>query len=99
MRATAWASEQTLSLLDPSVDALLMTLPLSLAQHVLLHLARRRLGQLAELDVARRLVVGDPLTAERDQLRRVGVRPGPGHDERLRYLAPALVRHADHADL
>src|SRR3954468_15001264 len=50
------------------VDAALAAGPLGLAQRELLHLAGRRLGQRAEGDGVRALVVGQAVAAERDQL-------------------------------
>src|SRR5262245_58525542 len=51
------------------VDPLLPALPLLLAKDELLHLAGRRLRQVAELDSRRTLEVRDVLTAELDDLR------------------------------
>src|SRR5690349_14362656 len=52
-----------------SVDPLGLPLPLPVAQHELLHLPGRGLGQVAELDGGRALEVGDVLAAELDDLR------------------------------
>src|SRR5581483_11245448 len=49
-------------------DRLLATLPFLLAQHVLLDLAGRGAGQLAELDLGRALELGQVLAAEGDQV-------------------------------
>src|SRR3954468_8252767 len=78
------------------MDALRMIAPLALAQGELLHLAGGRLRERPELDLLRCLEVGKHGLAVRDDLlgRRVLAR-GEG-DERLRYLAPLLVRHGDH---
>src|SRR5207247_9010442 len=72
-----------------------LALPLLLAQHELLDLARGGLGQVAELDGRRRLEVGDVLLAEVDDLALAGLVPRLERDERLRTLAPLLVGDGD----
>src|SRR6476469_1322552 len=73
--------------------------PRPFAELVLLDLAGRRLRQLAELDLARRLEAGQRLAREGDQLLggQLGARP-QGH-EALRPLAPLLVRDGDDCGL
>src|SRR5689334_9435295 len=77
------------------LDRLLPAGPLALAQEELLHLAGRRPRQLAELDGRRRLVAGEVLPAERQQRLGLELLAGLQLDERLRALAPALVRRGD----
>src|SRR5918997_4416741 len=70
--------------------------PLLLTQLELLDLARGRLRQLLDqLDRLRRLEPRDPALDVLDQLLRGGGLPVGEHHERLRALAPLLVRHAD----
>src|SRR5712691_1829824 len=78
-----------------SVDPLGLALPFLLAQHELLHLPRRRLGQVTELDGGRRLEVGDVLLAEVDDLLRGRLLAGLERDEGFRALAPFLVGDGD----
>src|SRR5262249_49494877 len=81
------------------VDPLLPALPLLLAKDELLHLAGRRLRQVAELDGRRALEVRDVLAAELDDLRLGGPLPRLQGDERLGPLAPLVVRDRDHRAL
>src|SRR5436309_12788338 len=69
--------------------------PHALAQLVLLDLAGRRLRQLAELDLARRLEARQRLAREGDQLLARQRRAGAQRDEPFRPLAPLLVRDRD----
>src|SRR5437667_5162222 len=87
------------SIASSSVDALLLSGPLLLAQDVLLDLPGRGLRERAE---------GHRLRAFEVRQRRPAVRHDVGlgrrppllrHDERLRDLAPPLVRHGDHRHL
>ena len=74
--------------------------PVPLAELPLEHLPGRRARQLVdELDRARQLVAGEPLTRERDQLSALDDGAGTADDERLDRLAPALVRNPDHRDV
>src|SRR2546421_3141040 len=82
-----------------SVDPLGLALPLLVAQDELLDLARRGLGQVAELDGGRALEVRDVLAAELDDLGLGRLHPRLEGDERLRPLAPLLVGHGDHRAL
>src|SRR5689334_4299842 len=82
-----------------SVDALVAPGPFPVAEHELLDLPRRRLRQRPERDRLRALEVGEQATAVRDDVR-LGRRPALlRDDERLRHLAPLLVRHGDDRDL
>src|SRR6266550_4838209 len=69
--------------------------PRALAQLVLLHLAGRRLRQLAELDLARRLESRQRLAREGDQLLARERCTGAQGDEALRALAPFLIGNRD----
>src|SRR5258705_12237390 len=81
------------------VDPLRAALPLAIAQHELLDLAGRGLGQLAELDGGRRLEARDVLLAELDDLRLGDLLPRLERDEGLRPLAPFFVGDRDHRAL
>src|ERR1700748_1155998 len=72
-------------------DRLLVALPFLLAEHVLLDLAGRGSGQLAELDLCRAFEFGEVLAAEPDQVLLGDVLAWLEFDERLRPLAPLLV--------
>src|SRR5579884_691481 len=78
-----------------SVDALLAAGPLPLPQHVFLDLAGRGLGKVSELYPLRALEVRDPLAAVGDDLLGRRRPAGPERHERLRHLAPGLVRRGD----
>src|SRR5881396_3145536 len=80
------------SIASSSVDALLVSGPLLLAQDVLLDLPGRGLWERAEGHRLRALAVRHDVGLGRRP-------PLLGHDERLRDLAPALVRHGDHRHL
>src|SRR4051794_16900269 len=82
-----------------SSDRLLSPRPLLLAQDELLDLPGRGSRQLAELDGRGALELREVLAAERDQLVLVGVLARLELHERLRALAPLLVRHGDDRDL
>src|SRR5688572_13001930 len=82
-----------------SVDPLRLALPLSVAEHELLHLAGGGLGQVTELDEGGRLEVGDVLPAELDDLLLGRGHPRLERDERLRALAPLLVGDRHHRAL
>src|SRR4051812_8160380 len=82
-----------------SSDRLLPPRPLLLAQDELLDLAGRRPRELAELDRRRALELRQVLAAELEQLVLPGVLARLELDERLRALAPLLVRHRHDGDL
>src|SRR5213594_79114 len=87
------------SIASSSVDALLVSGPLLLAQDVLLDLPGRGLWERAEGHRLRAFEVRQRRPAVRHDVG-LGRRPPLlGHDERLRDLAPALVRHRDHRHL
>src|SRR5215472_8776333 len=73
-----------------SVDPARTAGPFALAEHVLLDLARRRSGQLAEIDQARRLEVRQAVAHVLDDLVRRGAGARPERHERLGDLAPRL---------
>src|SRR5262249_13954919 len=75
-----------------SVDPFSPTFPFAIAQHELLDLAGRGLGQLTELDGRRRLEVGDVLLAELDDLGLGGLPAGLEGHEGLGPLAPFFIR-------
>src|SRR5207249_10497139 len=76
-----------------SVDPLGLALPLLVAQDELRDLARRGLGQIAELDGGRALEVGDVLPAELDDLLLGGLPAGLARHEGLGPLAPSAAGH------
>jgi hypothetical protein len=81
------------------VDALLSSSPLLLAQHVLLHLPCRGLGQVAKLYGSRALEVRQALTAEGDDLLFGYPLPWLQGDERLGTFAPRLVGYGNNSAL
>src|SRR3989440_6464504 len=82
-----------------SVDPLGLALPLLVAQDELLDLARRGLGQVAELDGRRAFEVGEVLPAELDDLLLGGLPAGLERHEGLGPLAPPGVAHGHHGTL
>src|SRR2546428_1795743 len=82
-----------------SVDPLGLALPLLVAQHELLDLAGRGLGQVAELNPGRALEVGDVLAAELDDLGLGGALARLEGHEGLGALAPLGVGHRHHRAL
>src|SRR5712691_10816574 len=90
-----------LGLFEPPalVDTLRLAFPLLVAQHELLHLARRGLGEIAELDGRGRLEVGDVLLAELDDVLLAGALTGLEGDKSLGPLAPLLVGNGNHGAL
>src|SRR5437868_12503235 len=73
--------------------------PLPLAQHKLLHLARRGFRQVTKLHGVGALEVGEAFPTERDQLLRSRACARLQGDERLWSLAPPVVGYPDHGTL